>query len=159
MAGEQLDDKAVLDYLRAKRAALDQAIAALEGKVGDLPIILNGGGGRQEIQPDSFVGMNIATASVKYLQMVGRPARTTDQIHEALAKGGLPNFTRLSVATILQRMANRGGEVVRASKGLWGLPEWYPNRPRVVKKKSQEKGESEEPNAGKESKKEAKKSS
>ena len=137
MAGEwkEVDDKAVLAYLKSKRAALDQAIAALEGKGSDLPEVLGGGGGK-EVQPDSFVGMNIAMASVKYLKMVGRPARTTEEIHTALARGGLPDFTRGSVATILYRIHKHGGEVFRVSKGLWGLSDWYPNRPKPAKKKS-----------------------
>lgn len=135
---KRVDDKTVLAYLKSKRAALDQAIAALEGKAGDAPEALGGGDSSEEIQPDSFVGMNIATASVKYLKMVGRPARTTEQIYEALSNGGLAHFTRESVATILYRIHNQGGDIFRVSKGLWGLSEWYPNRPKPAKKKSQE---------------------
>lgn len=82
--------------------------------------------------------MNIAIASVKYLRMVGRPARTTEQIYEALSNGGLAHFTRESVATILYRIHNQGGDIFRVSKGLWGLSEWYPNRPRPAKRKSKE---------------------
>ena len=38
MAGEwkRVDDKTVLAYLKSKRSALDQAIAALEGKAGNI---------------------------------------------------------------------------------------------------------------------------
>jgi hypothetical protein len=139
MAVEKIDDKAVLTYLKAKRAALDQAIAALEGKVRGASATFGGSGSNEEIQSDSFVGMNIATASVKYLNMVGSPARTTEEVHNALTSGGLPNFTRASLATILQRAANQDRDIVRVRKGIWGLAEWYPNRPKRVKKKEKKR--------------------
>jgi len=145
---EKIDDKAVLVYLKSKRAALDQAIAALEGKAGDSAAVLNGGGVNEEVQSDSFVGMNIATAGVKYLKMAGRPARTTEEVYNALTKGGLTPFTRASLATIMYRIHNQGGEIFRVSKGLWGLSEWYPNRPKLAKKKS--KGAAEEKESVKE---------
>ncbi len=109
MAEESLNDKSVLAYLRAKRAALDKAIAALEGKSGDggLGTFAVGGSEPNEVQGDTFVGMNIATGSVKYLGMIGRPARTTEDIYTALTKGGLSHVSRGSVATILQRVHNR----------------------------------------------------
>lgn len=144
MAGEKIDDKTVLTYLKTKRAALDQAIAALEGKVGGTSANFGGGGSSEEIQPDSFVGKNIATASVQYLKMVGRPPRTTEDVHGALSRGGLPRFTRGSVATILQRIHNRRGDIFKVSKGVWGLAEWYPNRPKPVRKKSQDEREDNE---------------
>ncbi len=151
MAGEwkTVDDKTVLAYLKSKRAALDQAIAALEGKASGA-VEAEGGGLTEKIQTDSFVGLNIATASVKYLKMVGRPARTTEDIYNALAKGGLSHFTRESVATILQRMHNQNGDIVRVSKGVWGLAEWYPNRPKTTKRKSHEGAEEREAAAEKE---------
>lgn len=40
MAKEKIDDKAVLPYLKSKRAALDQAIGALEGKAVTHPKLL-----------------------------------------------------------------------------------------------------------------------
>jgi|GEM_PF-1177114 len=158
MAGEwkRVDDKTVLAYLKSKRSALDQAIAALEGKAGNISETFDRGGSNEEIQSDSFVGMNIATASAKYLKMVGRPARTTEDVHSALTKGGLPDFTRESVATILQRVHNQGGDVFKVSKGLWGLSEWYPNRPRLGKKKSQEGVQVKKSDTGKKKKKQPK---
>lgn len=139
MAGEQIVDyKIVLADLRAKRTALDQTIAGIEVILGESSGGFTSGGFSQDIEADSFVGMNIATASAKYLKMVGRPARTTEQVHDALTRGGLPDFTRGSVATILLRIANQGGDVVRVSKGVWGLAEWYPNRPKTKKKSPDE---------------------
>lgn len=131
MVGEGIDYKAVLADLKARRSALDQAIAAIEAILGEVPTsLVNGGSISQEIQPDTFVGLNIADATAKYLKMVGRPARTTETITEALQRGGL-NVSRASVGTVLLRNHNRNeGEVVRVGRGLWGLAEWYPQRPR-----------------------------
>ena len=72
---------------------------------------------------------------------------------EALNRGGL-NVTRDSVGTILVRVANSEGDIVRVGRGLWGLLEWYPGRQRRVKKKpenggtEESKGANEKPDNG-----------
>ena len=75
-----------------------------------------------EIMPDTFHGKNILQAAEAYLEMVGRPARSTEEIAEALGKGGV-SATAPSVATILGR--SKGSGVQRVKRGLWGLAEWY----------------------------------
>jgi hypothetical protein len=87
-----------------------------------------------QIVHDSFVGRSIVEASEQYLKMVGRPARSTDELVEALMRGGLQRVAPASVATLLIREHNSGGAVVRAQKGFWGLAEWYPKRPPRLKR-------------------------
>lgn len=83
--------------------------------------------------------MSIGDAAPKYLGMVGRPARSTEEIVQALLSGGLQRVSPASVATILIRIHNADGPVVRVQKGLWGLAEWYPKRPPRATRKSEEK--------------------
>lgn len=141
---EPIDYAAVLADLKSRRDALDKIISHLEpivsmGVVTNYNVFANQKS--PEIHGDTFVGMNIPEASASYLKMVGRPARTTNEITEALNKGGLECSTG-SVATVLGRDFGRQvGEVVRASKGLWGLDSWYKSRPKNAKRRE----ESEEP--------------
>jgi hypothetical protein len=122
----KVDYKAVLEDLKLQRVELDKMIAFVEGMLG---------AGRRfgeapntssdvEILDDTFTGKNILQATEKYLRMVGRPARSTEEIATALTKGGL-NAAAGSVATILGR--EKGSKVHRVKRGLWGLAEWYSN--------------------------------
>jgi len=127
---DTIDYRAVLDDLKTRRAALDQAIAAVEAIMGESPTASMPANARvatrsMEIQHDTFVGLNILDATVRYLEMVGRPARSTEEIATALSSGGI-SATQGSVATILSRSHNSpNGTVMRAGRGTWGLPEWY----------------------------------
>jgi len=47
------------------------------------------------------------------------------------------------VGTILVRVANQEGDIVRVGRGLWGLFEWYPGRQRRAKKKTENGGAEE----------------
>jgi hypothetical protein len=135
-----IDYAAVLADLKARRDALDKVISHLEVIV-DLGAITNynvfAKQATQEIHGDTFVGLNIPEATAKYLGMVGRPARTTTEITEALNKGGISS-NQATVATVLGRGHNAGEDVVRAGKGLWGLAAWYPTRPKSTKKRGDE---------------------
>jgi hypothetical protein len=116
------DYKAVLEDLKQQRAELDRMIAFTERQIGGIG---SGGGTANhagEIEHDTFVGKNILQATDKYLRMVGRPARSTEEIAEAITKGGL-SATPGSVATILGR--SKDSQVKRVKRGLWGLKEWY----------------------------------
>jgi hypothetical protein len=127
---EAIDYKAVLEDLRAKKASLEQAIAAVEAIVGGLGENAGlSGSASRAIEADTFIGMNILQAAEKYLQIVGRPARTTENIAEALNRGGLSVSTP-SVSTILRRSDTGESPVNRVGRALWGLAIWYPNRPR-----------------------------
>jgi hypothetical protein len=143
---EAIDYKAVLADLKARRDALNKVIEGLEAFAG-LGVLTNYNVFTPkvtEVNIDSFVGLNIPEASAKYLRMVGKPARTTTEITEMLNKGGLA-CSQGSVATVLGRdFTKQSGEVVRVSKGIWGLAEWYPGRPRTKRRDS---GDDEEPPA------------
>src|ERR1700687_371308 len=118
---ETIDYKAVLEDMKARRAALDQAIAAIEliaGELGNAKVWI--GSAADKIDADTFIGMNILQAAEKYLQMTGRPAKTTAKIAEALNQGGL-NVSQGSVSTILRRSDNGESPVTRVGKSLWGL--------------------------------------
>lgn len=127
---ETIDYKAVLEDLKAKKASLEQAIAAVEAIVGGLgdSAALNGSTSKA-IEADTFIGCNILQAAEKYLQMTGRPAKTTEQIAAALNQGGM-SVSQGSVSTILRRSDNGDSPVIRVGRSLWGLASWYPNRPR-----------------------------
>ncbi len=132
MAAEQPDYKSVLADLRARRAALDQAIAALESIAGEqgtalpppLTVTSNGSGAVREIEPGTFFNLNTLEATRKYLGMVGK-AQTTAQVGDALRKGSLAVKDE-SVAVILQRALGASDpEIVRVSRGMWGLKRFY----------------------------------
>jgi hypothetical protein len=111
------DYKGVLEDLKRQRDELDRTIKFME-KIdgGNVPV------GTATIEDDTFHGKNILQATEKYLRMVGRPARSTEDIAEALGKGGLTTSAG-SVATILGR--DKSGVIQRVKRGLWGLTEWY----------------------------------
>lgn len=130
----ELDFDSMIAAIEAKIIALQEAVSALhkakDALVGSgISLGNSGSGDRTEIAPDEFTGMTIAEAAYKYLKKVGRPARTTEAIVEALTSGGLQRISPASVSTILFRGHNADAPVVRIQKGLWGLAEWYPKRP------------------------------
>ena len=131
---ESIDYKAVLEDLKARKARLEQVIMAVEGiigETGEIGALLSAPKG-SVVEADTFVGMNILQAAEKYLQMTGRPAKTTEQIAAALNRGGM-SVTQGSISTILRRSDNGDSPVVRVGRSLWGLAVWYPNRPRRVR--------------------------
>jgi hypothetical protein len=121
----------LLEQLKARKAAIENAIAALEavaGELGDIAVV--GSTSKSAvIEADTFIGMNINQAAEKYLQMTGRPAKSTELIASALNQGGL-NVSLGSVSTILRRSDNGESPVTRVGRSLWGLASWYPNKPR-----------------------------
>jgi hypothetical protein len=126
---ENTDIQALLESLRARRDALTNAIQALEAITGELSLPAPGAipprPQNAEIQHDTFVGMSVAEATARYLGMVGRPARSLEDITNALNRGGL-HSTQGTVQTLLSRSHNGSNPVVRrAGRGTWGLPEWY----------------------------------
>jgi hypothetical protein len=138
---DKIDYKAVLADLKERRTNLDIVIAALEVLTGE-PVVVIGGtpiaGSGAAIQADTFVGMNIAEAASKYLRMMGKGAKSTEQVAEALVRGGL-TVTQASVSSILRKNNRTGeGDVIKVGRGLWGLQEWYPGRPRRARQNSEE---------------------
>jgi hypothetical protein len=140
MANDSADIDALIASYEVKIAALQEAVAALRKAKDALEgaSLSTGVAGATatrpaEIGPDTFTGLTILQAAERYLRMVGRPARTTEEIVEAVARGGLQKASPGSVATILIRSHNGEGPVVRVQKGLFGLADWYPKRPPKTK--------------------------
>jgi hypothetical protein len=127
----KVDYKALLEEAKQQKLEAERVIAFAERMLGiarSSPSSSSSAdehGKIVEIQDDTFHGKNILQAAHAYLEMVGRPARSTEEIAEALVKGGL-TATAPSVATILGR--SKGSGVQRVKRGLWGLAEWYTNQ-------------------------------
>ncbi len=149
MASDQpIDYQSVLADLRAKRAALDAAIASMEAFVTGMPsngssaAVGTGRGDPQTIEGDTFFGLSIVDAAKKYLGMVKKPQSVRD-IAQALEKGGLTHsssdFTS-TLSTVLSRRDKNVGDIVKV-KREWGLVEWYPGFRRGRGTKGQEKQE------------------
>lgn len=130
--------EAVIADLRAKRDQIDQTIQQLEslrgsgtvslapqsaalGQVASSPSITD---------PGAFLGMTIADAARKVLATRRKPLGNTELV-AAFKAGGLvmqSEDPENTVGSILMRRFNNVGDIVRVSRGIWGLAEWYPNR-------------------------------
>ena len=128
----------VLNDLRAQRAEIDAAIAAIERLRGNKPdpsrmtqaVPMGQNTARFDIPQDAFFGLTILEAAKKYLSTMKRP-QATQQIVEALRNGGLTSSSRTlkqTVYSVLRRdMKSSTPSVIKVGSG-WGLTEWYPGR-------------------------------
>jgi hypothetical protein len=127
-----VDYQAVLEDLRARRASLDAAIEALEqlagtpngGTTGTVSASPSAG----SLRSDTFFGMGIGDAAVKYLGIVKAP-KNIAQIMSALEQGGLTHTSKnfySTVFTALARRAENEADITRVKRGEWGLTAWYP---------------------------------
>lgn len=133
----------VLADLRAKRAQIDQAIAAIEA--------LRGGGTSEnqevsirkqpastgEVTPGMFHSLSIADAAKQLLALRKKPLGT-QEITESIIAGGVVFSTDTpanTVGSVLHRQAAKVGDVISVGRGTWGLAAWYPNPGRFQKKK------------------------
>ena len=142
---------AVLSDLRAKRDQIDQAIAAIESirSGGPAPVrdstSSNGGQNNNGATgPGDLLGLSMVEAAKKVLAARRRPLKNSE-ILEAFKVGGLPLTAKEPinvVGSVLTRHFNDVGDIVRISRGTWGLREWYPNR---SWKKEKEEAKVEEP--------------
>jgi hypothetical protein len=141
-----MSDKSAVDYaavladLEAQRAKLDvaiEAIRALQG-AGNMTITpqtgaVNMNGGAPEIAIDAFHKLTVSQAIRKYLAMRRKPA-TTPEIVEALAAGGQAgsdgNNFLVVVNNTLNRMQAPDGGISKVKRGVWGLAEWYDDKPK-----------------------------
>lgn len=125
-----IDYGAVLEDLKAQREKLDAAIAGIETMLGmrSLGVKPEQNPNQQRVGPGAYLGMTIVDATVAFLKIKRQGVRT-EEIVMALRDGGIV-FTSESpvntVGSILNRNWNQGGEVVRVSRGVWGLAEWHP---------------------------------
>lgn len=131
---------AVLADLLAKRAEIDSTIRMLENlsglKSANLasrhPISFDGDVAEDAGIMDAglFLGMSIVDATKKLLAMRKR-SMGNPEIARELKAGGLAMQSTdpvNTVGSVLTRRFNQVGDVVKISRGTWGLKEWYPNR-------------------------------
>jgi len=88
------------------------------------------GGGGGGLRPNSFLKMSIPDATTKLLEMT-QAKLSTQEVMDALVKGGLPPSKYNTVYSILSRREKNVGDIINM-KGDWALAEWYPNhRPKA----------------------------
>lgn len=106
------------------------------------------GGG---IKPDAFLKMSIPDATKKHLATV-RQKQSTQEVMDALQKGGLPPSKYNTVYSILSRRERQVGDIINL-KGDWALAEWYPNYRKGKGKDAAENGAADEKDAKKDDEK------
>src|SRR5262249_36551194 len=132
---DNTDIDAMIATLEAKIEALTTALTALrafQGVSSDGPGLPGGGGPRGGIHSGTFYGKTIPEATRQYLGMCNKRPQAIEAIAAALQKGGIEtkaaNFPTM-VQTILRRVDNQTGDIMRMPDGNWALPEWYGKRP------------------------------
>jgi hypothetical protein len=140
MSAEEMDLRPVIAMLESKRAALDNAIAALRGILasGALGIMPDGtipstsvpfsasGAGGTEVPDGAFHSLSIPAAIRLYLEIV-HSKKTAREISDGLKKGGLESTSKFYdkiVYATLDRL-KKAGDVIKIGTA-WGLPSWYP---------------------------------
>jgi hypothetical protein len=136
---------AVIADLRAKRDQIDQTIALLEAlregvsvpaiNVGQpasgVAALVGYATDREgEMAAGTFHGMSIEAAVKKLLQMRKR-TMTAQELAQTLRSGGLhlqSDTPANTIASVLSRAFSNGSDIVRVSRGQWGLQEWYPTQ-------------------------------
>lgn len=135
----------VLADLKAKRAQIDQAIAAIEAIKGGIQPqnqSLNAGlpsPSSTQITPGTFHAMSIVEATKQLLAIRKKPLNTAE-ITEAIQVGGVIFSTDNPANTVgssLHREASRpsGAGIINIGRATWALPNWYSNPGRFQKKK------------------------
>ncbi len=137
--------QAVLDDLKARRAQLDSAIAAIEAIMGLASTsTTTSAPSSGALAPDAFFSMSIPDATKKLLTMMKRRLSTND-IMRYLKQGGLPEPAYNTLYAVLRRRQSQVGDIINVN-GEWGLKEWTPNwKPPV--KKATDKPETEKTDA------------
>jgi hypothetical protein len=134
---------AVIADLRRRITQLQNTISVLEQlKAGGLPGVPDLGDDHRETAgsgaespapatgPGAFLGMSIADAARKLLG-TQRRQMTTSEITTEIERGGvvLTSVDKINtVGSVLLRRFYNTGDIVRVSRGIWGLAEWYPGR-------------------------------
>lgn len=132
---------------QAALAEIEEQIATLEAAAQGIRVMLGmagpttprpTGGPGSGIKPDSFLKLSIPDATKKLLEME-RSKQSTQDVMDALVKGGLPPSKYNTVYSILSRREKQVGDIINM-KGDWALAEWYPNHRSKAKKESGESG-------------------
>jgi hypothetical protein len=133
MANEQVNYKAVLADLEAKKAQIESAIAAIK-MIAAQGGSLSGSAVAGTVEPGVFLKMSIPDAAKKLLE-IRRQKQSTQAVIDALEAGGLPKSKYTTVWGILSRRAKKVGDLINM-QGDWALAEWYPNyrKPEPAKK-------------------------
>ncbi len=124
-------DAALVD-LEARKGKIEAMIAniremqASAGGGGAVP----GPGGSGGVKPGAFLKLSIPDATKKHLEAV-RQKQSTQELMDALEKGGLPRAKYNTMYSILARRQKQVGDIINM-QGDWALAEWYPNyRPKA----------------------------
>ena len=131
-----VDYTAVLADLKSKRDMLDAAIVGIETMLGIRGLSGESAQTAATTSPQqlndlgrgAFLGMTIVDEAKKYLAHK-RESQSTEKIMHALRDGGivLTGATPLNVVgSVLNRNFNSGGDIVKVSRGVWGLADWHP---------------------------------
>ena len=126
--GGAVDWAAALAEIEAEIAKLQATADVIRERMarsGVAPIPGGGPGGGGGLRPDSFLKMSIPDATKKLLE-IKREKQSTQEVMDALVKGGLPPSKYNTVYSILSRREKQVGDIVNI-KGDWALSEWYPN--------------------------------
>jgi hypothetical protein len=125
-------ERMVLENWKKERAELDSLILVMEKKIAartGLSPTSTASGGR--IGADEFFRLSTTEAIKKFLKIMGKPARATQEIIDGLKRGGASVANYTNVYTSLGRLQKRT-EVVKVGDA-WGLEEWYPPAPMKLK--------------------------
>ena len=125
----------VLGDLRAKRDEIDRAIQAIlavrpHAAPSSAVVAFGVSAPTQPPAPRPFFGMSIEEAAKHVLKGRSEPMGPVDIVN-ALKDGGLAMNSvepANTVSSVLNRGWRNGSDVVRVSRGMWGLAEWYPDR-------------------------------
>ncbi|HYB60644.1 MAG TPA: hypothetical protein VEH50_04110 [Methylomirabilota bacterium] len=137
---EEVDYEQLLQSLLAERGDLDRMISWVQKRLGRAVEALEPNAPPSGVSaapivrfprtlaPDVFFRMTVPQAIKTYLNIAKRPKSAKD-ITAALAAGGLTHQAKNLYATVYPTLLRMEGnnEVVRVSKGEWGLTEWYPS--------------------------------
>src|SRR5260370_17728864 len=121
---EQINYKAVLAELQAKKTQIESAIAAIKMIAAQGGTFTSGSDGNK-LGPSAFLKMSIPDATKKLLETT-KQKHSTQAVIDALVAGGLPKSKDTTVYSILRRRAREGGHLLNI-QGDWALTEWYPN--------------------------------
>ena len=129
----------VLADLRAKRDELDKLIRTLTAfrhpqTPTDAPLPGGSAPGTYKVVSEGgpFEGLSIVDAAIRVLRDRGKPIRNAE-LAEAIQDGGVVMNSvepANTVSSVLHRARVNGSPIARVSRGVWGLAEWTPARPK-----------------------------
>lgn len=117
----------IAEILKKKKAlnALEELLGLPTTKLGQILSLDAEESAQVHVGPDEYVHLPMLDSAKAYLRKAGKPARTIEEIIEAIRRGGgvVSNEDRLKV-----QLVRSTGEIKKVGDGLFGLLEWYPAR-------------------------------